>query len=94
MVYKNSFVVAENLAKFPSSSTRIPSRLQEFLLVYKNSFSSTRIPSWFTNRAPRHQLRDWEIIQTHNMIPGGLGNIYSLKKFFLVKIKWTEKKTT
>ncbi len=64
---------------FDENLTKIPS-------------SSTRFPSSFTNRAPQHQLRDWEIAETNNMISGRLGNIYSFLKLSFVKIKFTEKK--
>ncbi len=78
MVYKNYLVVAENLAKIPSSCTRIPSS--------------------FTNFAPWQQLRGWEIVETHNMIPGRLGNITLLAVFpfciFIYKNATSRRKNT
>ncbi len=76
---ENSFVVCENAFVVAENLVKIPS-------------STTRILSSFTNRAPRRPLRGWEIVQTHNVIPGGLDNIHS-SFFFDEKKKRSLKKT-
>ncbi len=61
-------------------------------IVFENSFVVYKDSFVVYESCSPASTRGWEIVQTHNIIPDRLGNIYSFKKIFFCENKMDSKK--